>query len=277
LSLRRFTDNELLSIAKVLGDTAAGLSGGEIARLLGSLGFSDPGPITKRERLLAALQDAQQRDGPGHPVARLIESAMDPVNYRGERPKFEERQHDVNVVLSFAGIRLRDDGKLEPVPAAATLSDAERRASKLRSELARRGIAGDVLRFCRPELLEGNYFHAVFEATKSVAQKLRDVTGLTSDGGTLVSEVLSIQGGKTPLLAWNTLVTENEKNEHRGVALMINGAFSYFRNLPAHVPKVGFRTVTEEEALELLTILSFLHRRLDAAVSTRVQPTRPTP
>lgn len=272
MSLRRFTDNEILGVAKVLGDTASGLSGSEIARLLGSLGFSDPGPITKRERLLAAMQDAQMRDGSGRPVARLIESSMDPVNYRGDRSTFEERQHDLNIVLSFAGIRLRDDGKLEAVPAAATLTEAERRASKLRSELARRGIAGDVLRFCRPELLEGNYFHAVFEATKSVAQKLRDRTGLTSDGGTLVAEALGIQGGKTPLLAWNTLVTENEKNEHRGVALMISGVFAYFRNLPAHVPKVGFRTVTEEEALELLTIVSFLHRRLDAAVSTRIPP-----
>jgi uncharacterized protein (TIGR02391 family) len=272
MSLRRFTDNEILGVAKVLGDTATGLSGSEIARLLGSLGFSDPGPITKRERLLAAMQDAQMRDGSGRPVARLIESSMDPVNYRGDRSTFEGRQHDLNIVLSFAGIRLRDDGKLEAVPAAATLTEAERRASKLRSELARRGIAGDVLRFCRPELLEGNYFHAVFEATKSVAQKLRDRTGLTSDGGTLVAEALGIQGGKTPLLAWNTLVTENEKNEHRGVALMISGVFAYFRNLPAHVPKVGFRTVTEEEALELLTIVSFLHRRLDAAVSTRIPP-----
>jgi uncharacterized protein (TIGR02391 family) len=272
MSLRRFTDNEILGVAKVLGDTATGLSGSEIARLLGSLSFSDPGPITKRERLLAAMQDAQMRDGSGRPVARLIESSMDPVNYRGDRSTFEERQHDLNIVLSFAGIRLRDDGKLEAVPAAATLTEAERRASKLRSELARRGIAGDVLRFCRPELLEGNYFHAVFEATKSVAQKLRDRTGLTSDGGTLVAEALGIQGGKTPLLAWNTLVTENEKNEHRGVALMISGVFAYFRNLPAHVPKVGFRTVTEEEALELLTIVSFLHRRLDAAVSTRIPP-----
>ncbi|MGH7486417.1 MAG: TIGR02391 family protein, partial [bacterium] len=254
----------------VLGDTETGLSGSEIARLLGSLGFSDPGPITKRERLLAAMQDAQMRDDSGRPVARLIESSMDPVNYRGDRSTFEERQHDLNVVLSFAGIRLRDDGKLEAVPAAATLTEAERRASKLRSELAGRGIADDVLRFCRPELLEGNYFHAVFEATKSVAQKLRDRTGLTSDGGTLVAEALGIQSGKTPLLAWNTLVTENEKNEHRGVALMIRGVFAYFRNLPAHVPKVGFRTVAEEEALELLTIVSFLHRRLDAAVSTRI-------
>lgn len=53
---------------------------------------------------------------------------------------------------------------------------------------------------------------------------------------------------------------------------MIAGTFSYFRNLPAHVPKIGFRPVTEEEALELLTIVSFLHRRLDAAVPT--DPTR---
>ena len=70
------------------------------------------------------------------------------------------------------------------------------------------------------------------------------------------------------MLAWNGLTSENDTSEHRGVALMISGTFSYFRNLPAHVPKVGFRTVTEEEALELLTLVSFLHRRLDAAVST---------
>ena len=91
-----------------------------------------------------------------------------------------------NVVLAFAGMRIREDGKLEPVPAAATLSEAQQRANKLRSELMRRGIAGDVLRFCRPELLEGNYFHAAFEATKSVAQKLRDRTGLVLDGHALV-------------------------------------------------------------------------------------------
>ena len=142
----------------------------------------------------------------------------------------------MNVVLAFAGMRVRDDGKLEPIPLAATLSQAERRASKLRAELAQRGIAADVLRFCRPELLEGNYFHAVFEATKSVAQKLRDRTGLKSDGVSLVEEALSIKGGRTPLLAWNTLQTENEKREHRGVALQISGVSSYFRNLPAHVP-----------------------------------------
>jgi uncharacterized protein (TIGR02391 family) len=146
--------------------------------------------------------------------------------------------------------------------------EAQVRASKLRAELMRRGIGGDVLAYCRPELLEGNYFHAVFEATKSVAQKIRDRTGLTLDGSALVHEVFSIRNGRTPLLAWNSLRSDNNRSEHNGVALMISGVFNYFRNLPAHVPKVGFRTITEQEALEILTILSFVHRRLDAAVST---------
>ncbi len=268
MAIRRFTDNELTAISRILGDTTTGFSGSEIGTLLTACGFPDPGEITKRHRLFQGLQAGQARDGSGGQVARLIEQALDPVRYRGQRSTLDERREQLNVVLAFAGMRLREDGKLEAVRAATTLSDAERRASKLRSELLRRSIGGDVLAFCRPELLEGNYFHAVFEAAKSVAQKLRDRTGLASDGSTLVSEALGIQGGGTPKLAWNTLKTENDKNEHRGVALLISGTFWYFRNLPAHVPKVGFRTVTEEEALEVLTILSFLHRRLDAAVST---------
>ena len=33
----------------------------------------------------------------------------------------------------------------------------------------------DVLAFCRAELLQQNYFHAVLEASKSVADKLRSL------------------------------------------------------------------------------------------------------
>lgn len=270
MAIRRFSDNQLLEICKILGDTSSGFTGREIGSLLASCGFPDPGEITKRDRLFHGLRAAQAAgDGSGSMVARFLQEAMDPVRYRADHELFEARRYELNVALAFVGIRIRDDGKLEAIPAATTLTEAEQRASKLRSELARRGIAGDVLRFCRPELLEGNYFHAVFEATKSVAQKLRDKTGLTLDGSALVEASLSIKNNQTPLLAWNALATDTDRSEHRGVALMIAGVFSYFRNLPAHVPKVGFRNVSEEEALELLTIVSFLHRRLDAAVTTK--------
>ena len=266
MGIRPFTDNELMEIAKILGDTGSGFTGREIAALLSDSGFPDPGEVTKRDRLFAGLREGQRRDGMR--VAQLLQRAMDPVRYRGNRSLFDERQYALNTILALAGIRIRDVGKLEPVPVAATLAEAEKRSSKLRAELARRGIAADVLRFCRPELLDGNYFHAVFEATKSVAQKLRARTGLTVDGRALIDQALSIRDNRTPMLAWNTLATENERSEHNGVALMMAGTFSYFRNLPAHVPKIGFRNVTEEEALELLTIVSFLHRRLDTAIPT---------
>jgi uncharacterized protein (TIGR02391 family) len=268
MAIPNFSDNQLMEISKILGHTTSGFTGRELGALLTASGFPDPGEITKRDRIYLGLVEGQRRQGSGAGVCQLVQRAMDPVRYRGQADQFEERRHDLNVVLAFAGMRIREDGHLEPVPAASTLSEAERRASKLRAELMRRGIAGDVLRFCRPELLEGNYFHAVFEATKSVAEKLRARTGLSLDGSALIAEALDIRGGRVPLLAWNRLQTDSDRSEHRGVAQMINGMFGYFRNLPAHVPKIGFRNITEEEALEILTILSFLHRRIDEAVST---------
>ncbi|MBA2382633.1 MAG: TIGR02391 family protein, partial [Chloroflexi bacterium] len=233
MAVRVFTSNQLLEISKILGDTTSGFTGTQIGALLSAADVPDPGPITKRERLFQGMLQAQAQDGSGHRVGRLLEHALDPVRYRADPVGLDHRRDELNVVLAFAGMRIREDGRLESAPAAATLSDAQRRANRLRSELMRRGIAGDVLEFCRPELVDGNYFHAVFEATKSVAQKLRNRTGLTSDGWRLVEEALSIKNGRTPLLAWNGLATETDMSEHRGVSMMLSGAFSYFRNLPA--------------------------------------------
>ncbi len=156
MAVPSFTDNQLMEISKVLGDTSAGFTGGQIAALLTGCGLPDPGEITKRDRLFFGLSQGQARDGNGQRVAKLLEQAMDPVRYRSDASALEERRHELNIVLAFAGLRLREDGKLESVPAASTLADVQRRADKLRSELMRRGIAGDVLAYCRPELLEGN-------------------------------------------------------------------------------------------------------------------------
>jgi uncharacterized protein (TIGR02391 family) len=93
------------------------------------------------------------------------------------------------------------------------LSEAQRRAQELRADLTTRGVHPDVLRFCREELLADDYFHAVMEAVKSVADKLRARTGLTDDGGTLVDRALT---GDPPMLAINPLKTESEKSEQKG-------------------------------------------------------------
>ena len=138
----------------------------------------------------------------------------------------------------------------------------------------RRGAHAEVLRFCRAELLQDNYFHAVLEAAKSLAERLRQLTGVQVDGARLVDQVLEPgSAGGLLLLAFNSFATDTDRSEHRGLTFMIRGVFSAFRNPTAHEPKI-LRPVGEQDGTDLLTTISLLHRKLDTAVliSTRRQP-----
>lgn len=174
----------------------------------------------------------------------------------------------VNEILAFEGIYLSANGDLKQTDAAGTLGEAQRQADRLKLELSRRNVHHDVLRFCRAELLDENYFHAILEASKSVAQKLRDRTGQSLDGAELVDVVFRLQH---PLLAWTALGTSTERSEQAGFANLLKGMFSLFRNPTAHEPKV-LKHYTEQEALDLLTLLSYFHRRIDLAHRTALNP-----
>jgi uncharacterized protein (TIGR02391 family) len=170
----------------------------------------------------------------------------------------------LNQILIFCGYSLEPNGKLRIQQAAKTLDEAEESASKLRSELRRRAVHSDVLNFCRAELVRNNYFHAVLEATKSVADKIRRRASLNSDGSALVDEAFALGKTGIPILALNSLRTETERNEQTGMMNLMKGMFSAFRNPTAHVPKIG-RLASRMLSI-LLTLASLLHRRIDAAI-----------
>ena len=50
---------------------------------------------------------------------------------------------------------------------------------------------------------------------------------------------------------------------------LIEGLFGAFRNMTAHTPKI-YWNITEQDALDILTTISLIHRRLDTAIRTRV-------
>jgi len=247
----------LQKLCDVLGDTATGLTGSDIGRHLARAGIDDPLPAhTKRYRLFEALAACQRRDGCANNVLAFVATVMAPVNYVGSSQLFEDRRAAVNEALAFAGLSIGVDGQLSTRAVAKTLSEAEQRARSLRNELLRRGAHAEVLRFCRAELLQDNYFHAVLEAAKSLAERLRQMTGVEADGARLVDQVLEPGStGGLPLVAFNSLATETDRSEHRGLTFMVRGVFSAFRNPTAHEPKI-----------------SLLHRKLDAAVLTRAWP-----
>lgn len=263
-----FPPAELESICRVIADTAEGLSGSEIGSLLAQLGIPDPAAgITKWRRLLAALGQQQHHDGCSNKVLEFILEAMKPVRYAGKSHVFETRQQGLNHVLVFLGMELGNDGQLRRRAAAKTLSEAEARAGRLRLELLKRNVHSDVLHFCRAELLQDNYFHAVLEATKSVSEKVRVKTGLTADGSELADQALALGKVGMPILAFNSLQTESEQSEQKGLLNLMKGLFGTFRNTTAHAPRVSW-IISEQDALDLLTMASFLHRRLDMAART---------
>lgn len=270
-----FSPDQLQALCDVLGDTRDGLTGGEIGRLLAACRIDDPVPgMTKRYRLFEALQARQAQDGCSNAVLHFVQQAMAPVSYRGQTDIFDSRRHGLNEVLAFAGWQLGEDGQLRAAEKATTLSEAQERAGRLRSELQRRHVHADVLQFCRTELLQENFFHAVLEATKSVAEKIRGRTGLQEDGGPLVDAAFGKGSSSYPLLAFNTLQTSSEWSEHTGLMNLLKGTLGTFRNPTAHAPKISW-VVNERDALEALTLLSMLHRRLDEAVSTHPAGNQP--
>ncbi len=258
-------ETHLEQICNVLADTSTGLTGSEIGRVLRQTGIADPNPdVTKRVRLYEALSSRQQQDRCGNNVFAFIQQAMSPVRYHGSPEHFATKRNELNTVLAFCGYSLGEDGRVSRTAKARTLSEAEERAKRLERTLRERGVHPDVLRFCRAELVQENYFHAVFEATKSVADKLRQLTGLTNDGAELVDNALA---GQKPILAINSLQSETERSEQSGFVNLLKGMFGTFRNVTAHAPKIKW-PISEEDALDLLSLASYLHRRLDAAVRT---------
>ena len=259
----------LEAVCKVLGDTASGLTGGEIERLLRARGIADPGPITKWQRLHQAFLAQQTRDRCANNVVAFIADAMAPARYLNSRQVFEIRRAALNVALAFEGLSVRDDGNVERREVAKTLSEAEGRASLLRRALQDRKVHPEVLKFCRAELLEDNYFHALLEATKSVADRLRGLTGLTEDGSELADKALMLGAAGHPRLALNSCGEESERSEQKGFAWLVKGLFGAFRNPTAHAPRISW-TMSEQDALDILSTISYVHRRLDSAVRTHV-------
>lgn len=263
-----WNEQVIQGVADVLGETSSGLTGPEIGDILAGLGLPDPGSgITKRIRLRQALLVGQARSQASNCVIQFINRAMAPVRYRDNPGLRTLRQDALNEVLVYESLRVLDDGRIGRGPRATTLSEAAQHASSIRAELRRRGTHPDVLRYCSTEILAKNAFHASLEATKSVFDKLRDRTGLTGDGASLVDAALALGKSGAPRLAINSLSTQTERDEQTGLANLIKGIAGMFRNPVAHDPRLK-RTVADDELLELLTMLSMIHRRLDGARTT---------
>ncbi|UWQ14889.1 TIGR02391 family protein [Aliiroseovarius sp. M344] len=247
-----------------MGDTEYGLTNSEIDNVAHACGFAEEEPNTKWKRVFNILAKDQNTRGNGNGVLAFVRKAMRPAIYVSTPERYETLRENLNRALVFEGMAIERNGKLASVDTSNTINDARRKAAELRGSLQERGVHPDVLSFCREELLADNYFHAVLEASKSLAQKVRDKTGLTEDGSSLIDKALS---GASPLLTINKFATETEKSEQKGFAMLCKGVFGMFRNPTSHAPRVSWE-MNRADAEDLMSLLSLLHRRLDSNVKS---------
>jgi uncharacterized protein (TIGR02391 family) len=256
------------TVCRVMASTDwPGLTGGEIERLLAMRGLKDGAPqATKWRRLEFALQTQHQRDRASNSLIRFINLAMDPGRYVDDPNRFHALRDGLTEALSLIGLRIDEKGAVATAQRARNLDEVAKLAGRLQTELRRRGVHEQVILYCQEELIRKSLFHAVFEATKGLAARLRTLSGSTLDGGELVDYCFATKPG-TPVICINSFLSHSDRSEHAGFANLLRGVFGTFRNPPAHAPRASADwTVSEPDALDLFSTLSFLHRRLDKAV-----------
>jgi len=258
--IKPFDAQNLEAICKVLADTNNGLTGTQIGYILQDCKVQDTDPsATKWKRLFNAMVHKQNERQIGNFLIMFINRAMNPVNYSRDKEIFEWRRTELNIVLSFSGFEVREDGKVIKSTKETTLRGARERAGALKSKLEDRKAHIEIYNYCKAELLDENYFHAVLEAIKGLAQRIRNMSGLSLDGAELVNTAFSV---KSPILGINALESETDKSEQKGFSNMLVGLFGAIRNPIAHVPK-SYWSLSEQDALDILSTISFVHRKLD--------------
>ena len=258
--LKPFQSADIEALCKVLANTDTGLTGTEITHTLAQINVADTdSKMTKWKRLHNALADNQNKRQDGNMILVFISKALHPTRYINKREQYELMIMGVNTILAFHGLEFKDDGRFHTIKPVSTLAEAEKRAQKFKTSVSNRNLHKDLLLFCKAELLQENYFHAVLEATKSVASKVRSMTGLNSDGAQLIDDAF---GGNSPILKINTFKTDTEKSEQKGFTNLAKGLFGTFRNPTAHAPKIEWN-IEEQDALDLFTLASYVLRRID--------------
>jgi uncharacterized protein (TIGR02391 family) len=254
---------QLESICRTIGDTNNGLTGTEIGQILLDSKIDDTDPaLTKWKRLYNAFAHWQNKRQCSNNIIDFLLRALQPVRYVGKQDVFQYRLNEVNKRLSFIGLQISERGTLLKSQVTSTIMEAEQRASHFKHKLEVRAVHSEIYKYCNSELLVENYFHSIFEGVKSVADRLRMITGVHADGNELAEVSFST---KNPLLRINFLLTDTDRNEHIGLMNMIKALFGLIRNPTAHTPKIKF-VIEEEEALDIMTVISFVHKKLDKIV-----------
>lgn len=270
----KILDNSAMSaLAKILGETRNGFTQKELSEIIDSAGIAkvDDGSyrngyvykigLNKRDWLLACFNEEHRIRHDDTGILKFLQIAFSPIRFTSDnrRELYHSLLDETNKILLLIGMKITIEGKLVSTEAAKTLDEVDSRVNRLRAEMRNRFIHPQIVKFCQKDILRKDYFDIVSESAKSLAERVREISGSKLDGGQLFQEVFST---KKPMIFFNTLQTESENSEFKGLKELLEAIYHLIRNPAAHTPKINWK-VDEEKAMDILTMISFAHKYLD--------------
>ena len=201
-----------------------------------------------------------------NPILDVVEQLCNPEEWFG-RPKDRKAViESVNEVIRRYGFEVLEEGEIVgtagPIgkPSSKTISPGRAvPAVRMPRKLSDRNLHPEVLRLTQEDFERGSHFHAVHEGCKGFVEYVRMKSKLTADGIDLMNLAFSPKGGPLRL---NDLATETDRNEQQGLMQMASGLVAGIRNPTSHRTKDNW-PLTQEDALGILSFLSYLYRQVD--------------
>lgn len=259
-------DYTIDNICDIIADTHTGLTNAQITKLLKQSYIKEYCPSNdakpnKRKTLSESLKEEQQKNKCSNNILTFLTKVMESDFVATDPDKFKDWKKRINEQLAFEGYELQDDASLKDIEKASTISNIIINPANLKKALEERNAHELIFNYCTDDLLKhNNYFHSVLEATKGLLKRIKELSGTEKNGQDLIEHVFS----NTPTVKINAYQNQSEKNEHHGFKSLLIGLCAMFRNPTAHELKDDW-PISEQDALEILGIISYCHRRLDKA------------
>lgn len=265
--MSNFDKQDVENISRIIAEE---LTGSSITTMFQHLRFVDYDVTkgftnTKWRRINESTLEKCLESKSAKPLFKVIEYVSKPSNYVHSPQSWNSLRHSINSVLIFKGYELKDDGKIHSTKTVTTFTEAQNRLKSLNEEINSLNLHFEVTKYCTEELLKENYFHAVFEASKGLFDRVRLLSGLTHDGQTLIDKSFDFKKQPLIMIEGNSLSTQDEKNQYFGLINAIKTCLYLYRNHQAHIPKI-YDELSLNDAIRGLMLVSLCHELLDHCV-----------
>lgn len=258
-------------LANTIADIDPNITGAVIHRILLQSQIEDVSYseqfLAKRKKLFNAFEKYQNDYKYANNIVLFIQNILSPQRYVNNQDMYNRLKSEVNKQLAFEGLSINDSNQIISIAKASKISDVQVKVDGLKSKLIDQGAHQLVFAYCNSELLANNYFHAVLESSKGLIKRIQDLAGVKYDGQNLMENVFK---DDNPILIINNFQSKSEKDEHRGFRNLLIGIVTMFRNPSSHELKVEWN-MSEQDALDIMAMISYCHRRLDKAQKIRIE------